>query len=170
MLALGASLRRYRSSPLAPSLRREGQAKRSLMARFKGKNTKPELLVRRLLHRLGLRFRLHRRDLPGTPDIVLPGRRLVIFVHGCFWHHHEGCPTARIPVSRSDFWRAKFQYNRERDERNSKALEALGWRVVRIWECEARGAGLEQRLSDLGVIEPRGDDRVSSAARPLTTR
>jgi DNA mismatch endonuclease (patch repair protein) len=124
----------------------DDDAKRRLMGRFRGKDTKPEMLVRRTLHRMGLRFRLHRKDLPGTPDIVLPGRRLAIFVHGCFWHHHEGCSTARIPPTRPDFWKAKFRYNKKRDLENAEKLRGMGWNVVEIWECDARRATLEDRL------------------------
>ncbi|MBA2933040.1 DNA mismatch endonuclease Vsr [Sphingomonas sp. CGMCC 1.13654] len=129
----------------------EPEAKRSLMARFKGKNTRPEILVRQLLNRSGYRFRLHRRDLPGTPDIILPRHRIAIFVHGCFWHHHEGCRVAKVPASRSEFWRTKFATNKERDARNEALLEKAGWKVITIWECEARGDRLETLLSDLGL-------------------
>lgn len=132
-------------------------AKRALMARFRSKNTKPELIVRRLLHSLGYRFRLHRRDLPGKPDIVLPGISVAIFVHGCFWHHHEGCPIARVPSSRSEFWRAKFRYNRERDERNAISLSAAGWIVITIWECDVQKPNLIERLLQLGL--PKRPDR-----------
>lgn len=125
--------------------------KRRLMARFRGKDTKPEVLVRRALHRAGRRFRLHVRDLPGRPDIVLPRDRTVIMVHGCFWHAHENCPIARIPNTQPEFWRGKFQANKERDERVRSELEACGWRVVTIWECEARAANLDQKLQSLGL-------------------
>jgi DNA mismatch endonuclease (patch repair protein) len=106
------------------------------MGRIKGRNTAPEKLVRSALHRLGLRFRLHRRDLPGRPDIVLSRWRTVVFVHGCFWHRHEGCRMAYTPKSRIDFWSAKFLENVTRDERNRRALQSDGWRVITIWECE----------------------------------
>jgi len=127
------------------------EARRSLMARFRGKDSKPEMVVRSLIHRNGGRFRLHRRDLPGTPDIVLPRRRIAIFVHGCFWHHHEGCAVAKVPSSRPAFWREKFRRNKERDETSRNALHALGWRVVTIWECETRQSNIEERLRSLGV-------------------
>lgn len=110
----------------------------ALMARIRGKNTKPELLVRRHLHAAGYRFRLHRKDLPGTPDIVLPRYRLAIFVHGCFWHRHSGCPRATSPKTREHFWAKKFARNVSRDQRNQADLAERGWRVMVIWECEVR--------------------------------
>jgi DNA mismatch endonuclease (patch repair protein) len=122
------------------------EARRQMMAGFTSKNTKPEMLVRRVLHRLGYRFRLHRRDLPGKPDIVLPRHGLAILVHGCFWHQHTGCRDARMPRTRQDYWTAKFKRNVERDEQTVMALTALGWRVVVIWECEARNPQLESEL------------------------
>ncbi|WP_419594438.1 very short patch repair endonuclease [Thiolapillus sp.] len=112
------------------------EARSELMSRIKGKDTKPELYVRSLIHRLGYRFRLHRKDLPGKPDLVFPSRRKVVFVHGCFWHHHENCRRARIPKTHSDFWSKKFEENRARDGRNLLELEKLGWRSLVIWECE----------------------------------
>jgi DNA mismatch endonuclease (patch repair protein) len=110
------------------------------MSRIKGKDTKPEMLVRRLVHGLGYRYRLHRKDLPGKPDMVLAKHRAVIFVHGCFWHRHHDpdCALARMPKSRSEFWEPKLEGNRLRDIRNNEALEALGWRVLTIWECEVK--------------------------------
>jgi DNA mismatch endonuclease (patch repair protein) len=107
------------------------------MARIGGRNTAPELIVRRLLHGMGYRFRLHRKDLPGTPDIVLPGRRVAIFVHGCFWHAH-GCKIGRAPKSRLDYWLPKLQENQRRDAVKQAALEGLGWRVLTVWQCETR--------------------------------
>ena len=120
-----------------------------VMRRVKGKDTAPELKVRRLLHRLGARFRLHRKDLPGAPDIVLPGRRLAIFVHGCFWHGHDCARGARVPKQNRDYWLGKVGRNRERDAANRAALQALGWRVETIWECELKNADLESRLSQV---------------------
>ena len=102
------------------------------------KDTRPEMVVRRLLHGLGYRFRLHRRDLPGCPDLVLPRHRLALFVHGCFWHRHEGCNLTQRPVRNAQFWEDKFRRNVERDETSRKALKRLGWRVAVIWECETR--------------------------------
>jgi DNA mismatch endonuclease, patch repair protein len=108
-----------------------------LMSRVRGTNTKPEIAVRSLLHRMGYRFRLHRRDLPGTPDIVMPGRATVIFVHGCFWHGHE-CKRTKMPKSRIDYWGEKIEANRGRDARKRRELKALGWNVVVVWECELK--------------------------------
>lgn len=111
------------------------------MAAIRGKNTLPELALRRMIHGLGLRFRLHRRDLPGRPDIVLPRHRTVVFVHGCFWHRHEGCRYTTTPKSRLEFWQAKFDANVARDHRTRITLEEMGWRVLVVWECELRDAG-----------------------------
>lgn len=108
------------------------------MAAIASKNTQPEIALRRFLHALGYRFRLHRKDLPGSPDIVLPKLRTCIFVHGCFWHHHTGCRYASTPKTRSEFWMAKFSRNVERDLENVQALEALGWKVLIVWECNVR--------------------------------
>lgn len=107
------------------------------MSRIRSKDTKPELIVRSMLHRMGYRFRLHRKGLPGKPDIVLPRHKTVIFVHGCYWHRHPGCKYAYHPKSRVDFWEKKFRENVERDTKARAALEALGWRVLVVWECEA---------------------------------
>ncbi|MBW2568909.1 MAG: DNA mismatch endonuclease Vsr [Deltaproteobacteria bacterium] len=106
------------------------------MSRIRSGNTKPELLVRSLLHRMGYRFRLHRKDLPGKPDIVLPKHKAVVFVHGCFWHRHEGCKYAYMPKSRLEFWGTKFKSNVERDRKVKKQLKEKNWRVLVIWECE----------------------------------
>lgn len=106
------------------------------MARVRAKNTGPELAVRRLAHALGYRYRLHVGGLPGKPDLVFPGRVAIIFVHGCFWHRHAGCALARLPKSRLDFWEPKLTTNRQRDQRNERALRALGWRVMVVWECQ----------------------------------
>ena len=127
--------------------------RRALMGRIKGANTKPEMIVRRVLHAMGRRFRLHRRDLPGRPDIVLPRFRIAIFVHGCFWHRHPGCAGTTTPKTRTSFWSAKFEANMTRDSTAQAALAAAGWKVVVIWECETRNAvKLEARLStELGT-------------------
>ncbi len=109
-----------------------------LMSRIRSRDTVPEMMVRRLVHGMGYRYRLHRRDLPGTPDLVFGPRRKVIFVHGCFWHLHEGCPLARRPKSRREFWGPKLEGNRLRDQRNLSELERLGWDVLVIWECEVK--------------------------------
>jgi len=108
------------------------------MSAIKSKNTKPEIEVRKLLHSLGYRFRLHRKDLPGTPDIVLPKYKTVIFVHGCFWHRHENCKYASIPKTRTEFWENKFKENIKRDQVNQKNLYKLGWNIVIVWECELK--------------------------------
>lgn len=110
------------------------------MARVRSKGTKPEMLVRSLVHGMGYRYRLHRRDLPGCPDLVFPQRRKAVFVHGCFWHRHPDpeCKFARLPKSRLDFWLPKLEGNRRRDEANQAALLALGWRFLVIWECETK--------------------------------
>jgi len=122
-------------------------AKRSLMmAGIRGKHTKPELTVRGMLHAAGFRFRLHRKDLPGKPDLVLPKYRAVILVHGCFWHAHVGCRLAAVPVSNSEFWQAKLNANRERDRRQLAELRSLGWSVLVVWECATRSATLRSAL------------------------
>lgn len=108
------------------------------MSKIKGKNTKPEMIVRSTCHDLGLRYRLHRKDLPGTPDLVFPKHRLCLFVHGCFWHRHPGCKYAYTPKSRLDFWLPKLAKNVERDTKAQRALEAAGWRVSIIWECQTK--------------------------------
>lgn len=113
------------------------QRRRSMVGN-KSRDTKPELEIRRLLHSMGYRFRLQRGDLPGRPDIVLPRYKTVVFVHGCFWHHHSGCPHASTPSTNAEFWQKKFRYNIERDARNREALSALGWNIVIIWECEIK--------------------------------
>jgi DNA mismatch endonuclease, patch repair protein len=118
-----------------------GPAARSrMMAGIRGKDTKPEMLVRRCLTAAGARYRLHRRDLPGAPDIALPGAKVAIFVHGCFWHVHHGCRFAATPATRPEFWRAKLQGNVERDEGAIARLAMLGWRVLVVWECATRSA------------------------------
>ena len=106
------------------------------MGRIRSRNTSVELTVRSLLHRLGYRFRLHRKDLPGKPDIILPKHKTVIFVHGCFWHHHNECKYAYTPKTRVIFWENKFRENKKRDSKNKNELEAIGWNVIVIWECE----------------------------------
>lgn len=108
------------------------------MSRVRARNTKPELIVRRLLHSRGYRYRLHDKRLPGKPDLVFAGRRKLIFVHGCFWHRHGECTLARMPKSRIDFWRPKLEANQARDQVNIARLEEMGWRVLVIWECELR--------------------------------
>lgn len=108
------------------------------MSRIRSKDTKPELVVRSLLHRMGYRFRLHRKDLPGKPDIVLPRYKTVIFVNGCYWHRHKNCKYAYNPKSRTEFWQKKFRGTVERDKQNRQELKKLGWKVIVIWECQSR--------------------------------
>lgn len=118
------------------------------MRRIKGRNTTPELVVRRLAHMMGYRFRLHRRDLPGKPDLVFGPRRKVIFVHGCFWHQHQECRSGRIPGSNIGYWAPKLRRNQERDAAAQTALAALGWDVMVIWECEAKDqSGISSRIA-----------------------
>ena len=124
-----------------------------VMARVRGKDTRPEMAVRRALWAAGLRYRLHDKRLRGRPDIVFPSRRAVVFVHGCFWHGHEGCSRHRIPKSRVEWWTAKINRNKERDTETQAALEASGWTVIVIWECEISIPGrldaLERSINDL---------------------
>ncbi len=108
------------------------------MAAIKSKNTKPEIKVRKVLHSMGYRFRLHRKDLPGSPDIVLPKYKTVIFVHGCFWHRHENCKYASTPKTRQEFWEAKFRENINRDKLNQENLSSKGWKIIIVWECEIK--------------------------------
>lgn len=108
------------------------------MAKVRGRDTRPEMLVRRLIHGMGFRYRLHARHLPGRPDLVFPGRQKVIFVHGCFWHRHDGCRRATIPQGNREFWQSKLQRNVIRDEMQVAALKAGGWAVLVIWECETK--------------------------------
>lgn len=109
-----------------------------MMSGIKGKNTKPELLLRSALHALGFRFRIQRKDLPGKPDIVLPKYKTIIFVHGCFWHRHPGCKYAYTPKSNVEFWTNKLEGNVTRDRLTEKTLEEMGWRVLIVWECEIK--------------------------------
>lgn len=108
------------------------------MSRIKGKDTGPEMKLRSMLHRAGYRFRLHTSELPGRPDIVLAKYRTVVFVHGCYWHRHPGCPDATTPKSRTEFWQKKFRDTVERDKRKVEELEKLGWHVITVWECELK--------------------------------
>lgn len=119
------------------------------MSRIRGKDSKPELIVRRLVHAMGFRYRLHRKELPGTPDLVFGNRKKVIFVHGCYWHRHSdsSCKLARLPKSRLDFWLPKLERNAERDAENNARLKALGWKEMVVWECQVSKANLPH-LSD----------------------
>lgn len=118
-----------------------------IMARVRAKNTVPELKVRKLLHALGYRYVLHAKNLPGHPDVVFPRRRTVIFIHGCFWHQHSGCKAAVRPASNAEYWQQKLTRNVSRDIETREALEAAGWRVLIIWECEINGKGKEEALT-----------------------
>ncbi|QLG91184.1 DNA mismatch endonuclease Vsr [Pseudomonas yamanorum] len=122
-----------------------------MMSAIRGKDTVPEMVVRRFLHGLGYRYRIHRKDLPGKPDLVLPRLKVCIFVHGCFWHRHPGCAFATTPKTRPEFWNEKFQKNVARDLANIGALDAAGWRVLIVWECQLKNdpetlVRLEQKL------------------------
>lgn len=116
------------------------------MRRIRGKNTKPEMIVRRLVFGMGYRYRLHRRDLPGCPDLVFPRFRKVLFVHGCFWHSHPGCRRATVPKSNKEYWCLKLENNRIRDEANQIALRSWGWEVMVIWECEIKNSDLAEKI------------------------
>ncbi|HTN69750.1 MAG TPA: very short patch repair endonuclease [Methylomirabilota bacterium] len=127
---------------------RTPESRSALMARIGGKNTKPELVVRRLLHGLGYRFRLHAKGLPGTPDLVFAGRRKAIFVHGCFWHAH-GCSIGRPPKSRLDYWLPKLEANKRRDAAKTADLKELGWKTFVVWQCTTKNLDeLEENLVD----------------------
>jgi DNA mismatch endonuclease (patch repair protein) len=127
----------------------DSQRRSAMMAAIGPRHTLPELRVRRVAHRMGFRFRLHAKTLPGCPDMVLARHRTVVFVHGCFWHRHEGCANAVLPKTRRAFWVSKFEKNVDRDSRAVAALRAMGWRVVVIWECETEDTKLvERRLLD----------------------
>ena len=120
-----------------------------IMARVRSKNTSPEILIRSSLHKSGLRFRIHRKDLPGNPDIVFPSRRLAIFVNGCFWHQHTGCKRATIPLTRRDYWEKKLLRNVERDATNYSALELAKWRVIVVWECEITASRVAELITEI---------------------
>ena len=133
-----------------------------MMAAVRSKDTKPELLVRRELHARGYRFRLHRRDLPGTPDIVFPSRKSVIFVNGCFWHGHE-CLSGALPATRRAFWEAKIARNKDRDAKNRAELEAAGWSVLVVWECDLRQSKPMDRIVswlEVGRVRNPGRSRA----------
>jgi DNA mismatch endonuclease (patch repair protein) len=136
----------------------------ALMARVRSKNTRPEMLVRSIVHRLGSRFRLHDSSLPGSPDLVFRGRGIALFVHGCFWHSHSGCKWATVPKTRTEYWSNKLAANRDRDRRAQAALRRCGWRVAVVWECETRKpAHLVRRLSRM--LPPKSPEGARRAAR-----
>lgn len=126
------------------------------MSRIQNRDTKPELIVRSLLHRKGYRFRLHRKDLPGKPDIVLPCFNTILFVHGCFWHRHEGCRFAYNPKTRVDFWQNKFNQNIKRDQKVQNELLNLGWQVYVIWECETKNPHALEKIIEQIFESKRG--------------
>lgn len=140
---------------MADSLTREARSER--MARIGGKDTGPEMVVRKLVHSLGYRYRLHRKDLPGSPDLVFPARARVIFVHGCFWHRHPdpSCKLARLPKSRLEFWEPKLNANARRDKIAQEKLEQMGWKILVIWECE-----FKDRISLKSKIGAFFDDEI----------
>lgn len=139
----------------------DSETRSRIMSRIRDRNTRPELIVRRGLHALGFRFRLHRRDLPGKPDIVFPKYRAVILVNGCFWHGHD-CHLFRWPRTRQDWWRAKIGRNQIRDEENRQALAQAGWRILEIWECALKG---KMRMPGEAVIQQAAHWLESDSAR-----
>lgn len=124
-----------------------------IMSRIKGRETKPEKLVRSLLHGMGYRFRLHAKNLPGKPDIVLPRHNKVIFVHGCFWHGHKRCKRAKRPATRKEFWNRKIDGNIKRDEKVKRQLRALGWQVLVVWQCQTRDQKKLSKLLDKFMVK-----------------
>lgn len=137
------------------------------MGAIRGTNTKPELELRRALHRQGLRYRLHAKDLPGRPDIIFPKHRTVLFVHGCFWHRHEGCRYATTPSTRPEFWKAKFDGNTARDEAATEALLRDHWRVGIVWECLAKRGQLEEAAEEIAEFVTASESPF--AEWPVTT-
>ena len=127
------------------------------MSRVGAKNTTPEMRVRRAAHALGLRFRLHRKDLAGTPDLVFPKRKIALFVHGCFWHRHPGCPKASSPGTRTSYWAQKFDMNVTRDIRVERELAQTGWQVVTVWECETKDRHRLERILGERVVRIEGN-------------
>ncbi|WP_108258764.1 very short patch repair endonuclease [Mangrovicoccus ximenensis] len=139
-----------------------------MMAAIRRKDTKPELALRRALHAAGFRFRVDVRKLPGSPDLVLRKWNTAVFVHGCFWHRHEGCPRASTPASRAEYWAAKFEGNVARDARNRSLLLEAGWRVATVWECGLLGAALEPTLEELtGFLTSGGGRAIELPAAPV---
>ena len=150
-MPLKKALKKKRTTDQAPPLTRS-----QVMSRVRSKNTGPELLVRRALWAAGIRYRLHYKNMPGHPDLVLVGRNAVVFVHGCFWHRHENCPRNRVPKSRVEWWTAKFARNKERDVEARSLLETSGWHVFVIWECETERTNcLAALIAELKSL-PRG--------------
>ena len=145
----------------------DSRTRSEMMSRVRGRDTGPELVIRRIAHRLGFRFRLHCKHLPGTPDIVFPRYRAVILVHGCFWHRHPGCIHASSPKTRVQFWEDKFRETVSRDRRNEAALHNLGWRILIVWECETRdAAAVASRISGFLRSETPKQDIPTQSAQP----
>lgn len=142
------------------------QKRSQMMSGIGGKNTKPEAAVRAALTRLGYRYRLHRRDLAGTPDIAMPGRKIAIFAHGCFWHMHQGCRFAKVPSTRTLFWREKLEGNAARDRASLVKLQDAGWRVLWVWECAVRDSGTRGKLPRLLRSWIEGPRRFREIAGP----
>jgi DNA mismatch endonuclease (patch repair protein) len=128
------------------------------MSRIRSKNTKPEMLVRRFLHKNGFRYRLHVKNLPGKPDIVLPKYKTVIFIHGCFWHGHEGCKYYVVPKTRTEWWLNKIQGNAKNDTKSEALLKEAGWKIIKIWECELKKTSIDERLSYLLAVLTQNND------------
>lgn len=133
-----------------------------MMSSIRGANTKPEMVLRRLLHASGIRYRLFARDLPGKPDLVFAGKRAVVFVNGCFWHRHEGCHWCTVPATNVSFWQKKFEGNMARDIRNTAHLREMGWRVAIVWECALKGEVAEQTSRALQDWLASGDDHFET--------
>ncbi len=138
----------------------------ALMARIRAKDTKPEMIVRRLLHRHGYRYRLHAKDLPGTPDIVFRRRRKAVFVHGCFWHQHKGCKSASVPKTRVAYWKPKLARNRERDTASLAALVKMGWKAIVVWECQTRNPEIMLRRLVRFLESQAAEGRTRLGLRP----
>lgn len=138
------------------------------MSRIQSKDTKPEMIVRRALHALGFRYRLHGKDLPGKPDLVFPKHRAVIFVQGCFWHRHEGCRWARVPESHRDYWVPKLARNAERDALEREALLASGWRVLWIWECALKHKADREAIGEKAAAWLLSDSRSGEISAPAS--
>jgi DNA mismatch endonuclease, patch repair protein len=141
------------------------EARSRMMSGIKGKDTKPELIVRKFLHAQGLRYRLHQRGVPGRPDLVFPRRQIALFVHGCFWHRHEGCRYAYNPKSNVEKWQRKFAENSLRDAKDQQALIRMGWRVLIVWECALKAKDCEKLLSDVADEIVLGDSDLISWPR-----
>lgn len=147
----------------------------AMMSGIRGSNTKPEVLVRKALFAAGYRYRLQRRDLPGRPDVVMPGRKVAIFVHGCFWHHHQDCRFAKVPATRPEFWDEKLKTNKTRDARCLSELQAMGWRVLVVWECFLRttksALDVQSALTEwIGSDKQTGELREQLAGPERTTK